>query len=337
MPGLGDSVDNALQRINSQDPQIRDLGHKILLWLCMAGRQFKMDELFHGIAVVDGDEDCEEDGLIPPEIMLTSCAGLVETDVDSGIVRLVHLSVKEHLKEHLEAQKPAWLVDRHFPLLQATTTYLGFKEFNSSADFDKDDFLRWTEQYPFLSYAAENWAVHCRGIPEESLIPRVMSLLSDQDRAQFLLRAAYAATVGDPSLCPSNVTELHVVAFFGLDVLVEPYAETDSGVNAADVFGRQPLFLAAARGHDLTVKKLLDLNANSSGRLPIMSSSREFEGWLLPPWARPGARASAIEVAAEAGFGLLSPIFLRQTPPLDVPAAYMVLPLKPRFSKGMWR
>jgi ankyrin repeat protein len=294
---LEDSVDSALRRIESQTSQIRDLGLNVILWLYTACRPLKFDELQHGLAVEEGDDEFYEDGITPVNIIVESCAGLVEID-SNGTIRLAHLFVKEYLEE----KSPSWLENPHYPLMSAAVTYLGFNVFTADGKISKDQLEETVENYRFLSYAGEHWATHALYVPNDQSLDQILQLLAPKDRPQFLLRLMYSTYVDDLSDCPGNITALHTAAFFGLQNIVKVLLKKED-VNVADSLGRQPLFLTAARGHSSVVQLLLEHQANVSGREEVDEYIEPSgSNWWAPTWARRESRAHAIEVAAEAGY-----------------------------------
>ena len=290
-------MDNALRRIQSQTSQLRDLGLKVILWLYTACRPLKFDELQHGLAVEEGDDEFYEDGITPVNIIVESCAGLVEID-SNGTIRLAHLFVKEYLEE----KSPSWLGNPHYPLMSAAVTYLSFKVFTAGGEISKDQLEEIVDNYRFLSYAGEHWATHALCVPDDQALDQILQLLALKDRPQFLLRLMYSMHVDDLSYCPDNITAQHAAAFFGLQNIAKVLLKEEDA-NVADSLGRQPLFLAATRGHNSVVQRLLEHQANVSGREEVDEYiTPSGSNWWAPTWARRESRAHAIEVAAEAGY-----------------------------------
>lgn len=66
-------------------------------WLSYAIRPMRMVELQHAVAIETGDEEFFDDGLSPEHMIISSCAGLVALESNTGMVRFINMAVQEHL------------------------------------------------------------------------------------------------------------------------------------------------------------------------------------------------------------------------------------------------
>lgn len=138
---------DAMQRIEEQVEDRRELAKQILLWISYAKTPLTMAQLQHALAVEVGKSDFDEDNITDVEDMLSVCAGLVTVD-ESGVARLVHYTAQEYFDRTKQDL---------FPSAESTITtvcavYLLF-EFETGPY----EYLR---TYPLYMYAAQNWGYH---------------------------------------------------------------------------------------------------------------------------------------------------------------------------------
>lgn len=89
--GIGDTYDEAMERIRAQNPDDKELGENVLLWISFALRPLSIVELQHALAVDDTTTNTDLDALPDEEIIISVCAGLVTIDNESSTVRLVRM------------------------------------------------------------------------------------------------------------------------------------------------------------------------------------------------------------------------------------------------------
>jgi len=99
---LDQAYQEATQRINGQEAGFRKLAWQVLLWITCAKRPLNCIELQHALAVELSDVELGEDNLQDIDEMISSCAGLVTTDDESHIIRLVHYTTQEYFERTQE-------------------------------------------------------------------------------------------------------------------------------------------------------------------------------------------------------------------------------------------
>ena len=97
---LNDTSDEAMQRIDAQDKDDKQLAKKVLSFISYACRLITVVELQHALAVEPGTSKLDEETLPLEESLISVCAGLVTIDQGSQIIRLVHYSTQEYLSEY---------------------------------------------------------------------------------------------------------------------------------------------------------------------------------------------------------------------------------------------
>ncbi|EGY23740.1 ankyrin repeat protein [Verticillium dahliae VdLs.17] len=155
----------AWMRITESDTESQDLAKKVLSWITCAKRQLTTSEIQHALAIQEGDSELEEEGIPSVEDVVSVCVGLVETDEESSIIRLVHRTAQEYFQ-------------RIFPnvetdIAKVCLTYLSFDNFRNGFCLTGQDIRDQQLLDPFFEYAAQNWVLHAR-----SASPDVHPLIS---------------------------------------------------------------------------------------------------------------------------------------------------------------
>lgn len=83
---LGSAYEQALKRINTQMPGLKQLAMDVLSWVTCAKRQLTTLELQHALATKPGTHKLDRGDLPHPEDMISVCAGLVTIDRESNII-----------------------------------------------------------------------------------------------------------------------------------------------------------------------------------------------------------------------------------------------------------
>ncbi|KAJ6521585.1 hypothetical protein B0H19DRAFT_973913, partial [Mycena capillaripes] len=122
---LNDSYDEAMNRIQSQNKEDRNIAHSTLTWVVNAKRPLTVAELQVALAVEVDDQQLNEDNLLEIETMLSVCAGLVILDEQSDVVRLVHYTTQEYFDSIQQYQFP----DAQTEITRTLLTLLAFDVF----------------------------------------------------------------------------------------------------------------------------------------------------------------------------------------------------------------
>ncbi|KAL9034420.1 MAG: hypothetical protein Q9180_005419 [Flavoplaca navasiana] len=259
----------ALQRIEGQLHNDRELAKRVLSWITLAVRPLTSAELCCVLAVEPDTTEIDPENVYNSEDLVSVCAGLVVVDQESGIIRLVHYTTQEYF----ERTGDAWNPGGQLHITVACLTYLSFTTFQSgscSTDKEYDERLR---QHPFLDYAAKHWGHHARVVEAD-----VTDLAYTFLQGGLLSSAIQVAGVRDVSYEGYSrhylkMTALHYTAQLGLAGITERFlAAVDKPVtevvNAIDSGGNTPLITAALYGHDELIETLLVKGAhvNAQGK-----------------------------------------------------------------------
>ncbi|KAJ7659529.1 hypothetical protein B0H17DRAFT_954642, partial [Mycena rosella] len=119
---LEHTYDEAMERIDRQSEDDRNIARLILIWISNAKRLLSISELQEALAVEPGDTTFDSDNILDVDIMLSVCAGLVTVDQTDHIVRLVHYTAQQYLDSVQASRFPQAQVD-------ITTTCLAYLSF----------------------------------------------------------------------------------------------------------------------------------------------------------------------------------------------------------------
>ena len=93
-PGLDESYDRTMERIENQPKEFSELGKGVSMWVGMAYHLLSPSGIQHALAVdADMTEICDDD-LDDADTLLAACAGLVVLDIGTGTLRFVRKSLR---------------------------------------------------------------------------------------------------------------------------------------------------------------------------------------------------------------------------------------------------
>lgn len=295
-----------MERIRGQVHDHANLALNVLQWIVCARRPLSVSELQHALAVELGKIELDLGKLSPVKIMTSVCAGLVIVDENTRIVRLVHYTAQEYF----EQRKEQWFPEAESNITSICTTYLSFSVFGQSLCRTHGESKARLQSYPLYHYAAENWGNHARCAT--ALDPVVM---------HFLLKTAHVEESTQVLRKPNTdlsqwmefdedyitqMTGLHVAAYFGIELLVSDLLQRRPEIDAKDSDGRTPLWWAATNGHEAVVKLLLrtsevDVNVrNLCHQTPLSSAAGGgYEGIVQLLLAIPCIDVNAKELSGQ--------------------------------------
>jgi ankyrin repeat domain-containing protein 50 len=83
------TYDEAMERIERQSEDDRDLAKQVISWITYAFRPLSVQELQHALAITPETTEMDYEAIIDEDILTSVCAGLVVIDEESSICRLV--------------------------------------------------------------------------------------------------------------------------------------------------------------------------------------------------------------------------------------------------------
>jgi len=291
------AYNDAMARINEQDPSCRDLAYQVLSWITCAKRPVTAAELQYALTVEGGDSELDEDDLLQVDEMIVVCAGLVTIDVETAIIRLVHFTTQEYFQQ----TKKKWLSNAEKEILAVCITYLSFSEFETGACDTDDEFEQRLQNSPLYDYTARNWGHHARQAAMSSLeMVQFLSspaLVEASSQAPLVAKRWYRHSNYSQEF-PRQMTGLHVAAYFGVEEAVAELLKAAANANAKTNDGSTPLHRASRNGHDTVVQQLLgagaDANAKTNdGSTPLHDASENGHDTVVQHLLRAGADANA--------------------------------------------
>lgn len=266
--GLEAAYDDALERIQSTGQS--ELALKILYWTSSANRPLQLDELLHGLAVKPQDRDFNEDN-IPLDDVASICAGLVEVDQTSRVVRLAHYTTQDYLQRVQKMRLP----NAANEITSACLTYLSFDTLIRNL-CENETIESVIARYPLLDYAACNWGRHMLvcSPQDKQLHARSLEFLRKKQRvSDHLVELEMARTImrwSNHSISRGDLSGFHVAVFFNLIHVGQSLLELDKIADAKNKALGSPLDWAASLNRSEMAKVLIDHGAdvNESGPFP---------------------------------------------------------------------
>ncbi|KAI1615682.1 ankyrin repeat-containing domain protein [Exophiala viscosa] len=257
---LGRAYEDTMQRIKSQPEEHKDLARRVLICVTYCARPLSVAEVQHALAIdADMKEIDEAYDLDDPELMISSCAGLVT----------------------VEAQNE--FADGHTYVTDSEG--YGFHEVLQQLEVLR---VARRSQYRFLAYSAEYWDHHLSPTtPANPVTDRVVSFLDCPGRIACAYEVLYREVPVQESV--HGITALHLLAHMGADKWIREYisrgnlsandaafpiarARTEAassrrrlvmGKTATSLHDNDrqtPLWHAAAQGNTSTVGILIDMH-----------------------------------------------------------------------------
>jgi 3-deoxy-D-arabino-heptulosonate 7-phosphate (DAHP) synthase class II len=118
----------AMERVDDQSREKRDLSKRIFAWIVHAKRQLNMVEVRHALATYIDKFGLDQGDFMSEQTILSVCAGLVSYDSQTGIIRLVHYTAQEYFRDHWTK----WFKDESMEITSTCITYISFSNSKDS-------------------------------------------------------------------------------------------------------------------------------------------------------------------------------------------------------------
>ncbi|EAW17806.1 uncharacterized protein NFIA_077420 [Aspergillus fischeri NRRL 181] len=264
----------AMDRINAQAAELKELARQVLSWITCAKRALTSSELQHALAVEVSEPRLDRENIPYIEDMVSVCAGLVTVDKESDIVRLVHYTTQEYF----ERTSSTWFPNAHADITKTCVTYLSFDIFGTGPSPSETDFKARVQSNILYPYAAQNWGDHARisSIGAETLI---LDFLESETKVSACIQAMTARR-GYLDYNSTQITGIHLAAFFGLQESMTALLDRKHDPNCMDIAYRTTLSWAVWNRHKGVVKVLLDRGADIeskdkiNGQTPLLLAVR---------------------------------------------------------------
>ena len=254
--GLGDAYGATLGRIKRQGGEKARLGMATLMWISHSERPLKADELCHALAVEIGSPNLNTDNVPSIGALLAYCQGLVVVEKEASTVRLIHFTLQEYLRAHLDLFGAA-----HSAVAETCLSYLNSHQVEAFSASPPQDM-------PFLEYSSLYWGVHAKRDLSDCAKLLTLKLFDDYNghiSVKLLLKAQKMWGVDVDKI--SGFSGLHCASFFGIIEIVASFVEMEGcDINQMDFTGSTPLHWAAWNGHEEVAKTLLGWDGANPGK-----------------------------------------------------------------------
>ncbi|KAL6824068.1 ankyrin repeat-containing domain protein [Trichoderma camerunense] len=251
--GLHDIYKQAMERIEGHTDAIRSLAKRILTWITLAKRPLSITEMQHALAVREHMTAFDTDYVPDAKVLKSVCAGLVATDEESGIIRLVHYTTQEYLQK----TKETWFPEGESYIAKICVTYLSFNTFSPCHRHGEIEKRLWS--YPLYRYAIDNWGHHARDA--STLGQEVMDFLECETKVeascQAMSKVRPQVISWSDQVIFTKMTGLHLASCFGIERATDYLLEKGYSPDIRDKQGKTPLSWAADSGSVAVAARLL--------------------------------------------------------------------------------
>ncbi|KAJ7241278.1 ankyrin repeat-containing domain protein [Mycena rebaudengoi] len=263
---LEHTYDEAMDRIEAQNKDDREIARRTLMWIANAKRPLTVFELQEALAIGTESKTLDADGLLDSEIILSVCVGLVIVDSSKwfgfnprySIVRLVHLTIQDYLDR---------VQSTRFPEAQTEITRqcLTCISYYNICDLNY-------EGNGLLSYASSYCLLHAAGEPELVLQDSIIQFLGDAHRwrARFPIYEAPLQLQWHYQKWPELPSRLWVAALFGLQHIAGLLLKSDQSISEEE---KEASLKVASQWKRLEVVQLLITHGtNGNAQLPFIGN-----------------------------------------------------------------
>jgi len=280
---LGDVYDATIGRIKAQDGDKSRLGMITLMWISLAERPLRADELCHALAVQLGSTDFEVGNLPSMMTLVSCCQGLITVDKEASTVRLIHFTLQGYL-----SSGPDIFSRPHSAMAEICLTYLNSQQVKAFSTVPSPD----TRKAPFLEYCSLYWGVHAKRELSDYGISLALELLKD-NHGRISIKLLLAQVKNFPHWrfdALSMFSGLHCASFFGIVEVVTGLIGMECyDINEGDFFSCTPLAWAARNGREEVVKVLL-------GREEVNPDKPDNHGRTPLSWAAGNGHEGVVEI-----------------------------------------
>ena len=172
------AINQILALVELQSPKDRDLARTVLIWLANVKRPLPIESLCEALVIDRTRLLLNRSALPTAESVTTCCQGLTEIDKHDSTVSLTYPAIEQNLRLRWPKDYDKIRADLSIGCL----VYVSLATFEDGPSAHREVFLARFEEYPFLSYAADNWAVHAQETPSEEVSNLVMELFRQPNR-----------------------------------------------------------------------------------------------------------------------------------------------------------
>ncbi|KAJ3542660.1 hypothetical protein NM208_g1950 [Fusarium decemcellulare] len=287
---------NQIKRTDEAESMVslRGLAPHVLTWIVNALTPLNAEQISLSFALRYCDKTFDRAYMLKPYRVMSACAGLVTMDPETGVLRLVHESVGQHLVEHKVIPQKA-----HMIMAKACLKCLLLDDSPGPlVDVASKHFER-----PLIEYCASHWATHLRQgqLEEVDLDVEDLALTFLNNNAK--VERAFHALPGQQNEEFQGMTGLHAAVYYGesrwAQSILNSATNTRVNINTACSDGQTALHWAAKYGRESMVELLIqgganlnvrDKNGDSPLHVALWCSTTHCEG-VVARLVRAGARS----------------------------------------------
>ncbi|KAF8218034.1 ankyrin repeat-containing domain protein [Mycena galopus ATCC 62051] len=143
---LDSTYNEAMERIEHQNEDDRQLAHLVLTWVAYAVRPLFVNELREALAVEPEAKSVDPDNLLDTDIILSVCAGLVIIDEAMSTVRLIHHTTQQYMY----TIQPCRFPHAYMEIASRIFTYLAIPEFSNLPESTEEQYELFGKEHPSL-------------------------------------------------------------------------------------------------------------------------------------------------------------------------------------------
>ena len=296
---LKGTYDDAMERIDNQEPDHRRIALKAMAWVCYAFRALSLKELQHAIVVEPGDTVLDEDLMMDGQSITSLCAGLLVVDQRTNVVNLVHYSTKSYFNDIRHIRFPEF----HANITLVCATYLTLDSLKGAKIWEI------VQDYPLACYAAQFMGDHARNSPEESLEPPILdmicNLLSHPDKRKPLL----SLLDGLDLIQAGFYSKGKPMARESTEALIDSYVETDMPA----------LFDSVLEIEHSDISSMISSPTitGSDTDMMIGDQAKDEEIWETKIKTSRIPEVTALHLAASMGLAKIASLLLKETTNID--------------------
>ncbi|KAJ4248105.1 hypothetical protein NW762_012875 [Fusarium torreyae] len=256
---------DAMQRVDGQAKDKRELARKTLMWLSCAKRRLTLPMLLEILAVEVDSSRLDPANRHDVADVVSVCAGLITVTKE---VSTDYLSQKEECfyvqlahyttTDFFERTRQVWFPDADSQMTRLCLTYLLFDDFQKDfpPQMAESRTLALNNTFPFYKYAAETWGKHCLdgSVQLHDIVFRFLEsgdpLLASWD----IQERPWSPEKSDGRVLTSA---LHTAIRFGLEETALVLIQRGHNTNLLDRSHRTPLIWAACKGQIKITQSLL--------------------------------------------------------------------------------
>lgn len=171
------AISQALDLVERQSLKDLNLAKTVLIWLANVHRPLAIESLCEALAVDHTQLQLNRSAAPTADSVITCCQGLTKID-DHDMVSLTHPDIGQCLSSHWSKDYKKVKTDLSITCL----AYVLLATFVDGPSAHQEVVLARFHEYPFLSYAADNWAAHAQETQSKEIHDLVMDLFNQPNK-----------------------------------------------------------------------------------------------------------------------------------------------------------